>query len=34
MFAEAYMKCEPGAVRKLTMSEMKDGTITLKEISK
>jgi hypothetical protein len=28
------MKCEPGAVRKLTMSEMKDGTITLKEISK
>ncbi len=34
MFAEAYMKCEPGAVRKLTVSEMKDGTITLKEINK
>ena len=34
MFAQAYMKCEPGSVQKLVMNELKDGTITLKEISK
>jgi DNA polymerase III alpha subunit len=34
MFAEAYMKCEPGSIQKLIMNELKDGTITVKEISK
>jgi hypothetical protein len=34
MFAEAYMKCEPGSIQKLLMNELKDGTITVKEISK
>ena len=34
MFAEAYMKCEPGSIQKLLMNELKDGTITVKEINK
>lgn len=32
MFAEGFMKCEPGSVRKLVMNELKDGTIALKEV--
>ena len=32
MFAEGYMKCEPGNVKKLVMNELPDGTIALKGI--
>jgi len=32
MFAEGFMKCEPGTVKKLLMNELKDGTIALKEV--
>jgi DNA polymerase III alpha subunit len=31
-FAQAYMKCEPGSVVKIVLSETKDGTTILKEI--
>jgi hypothetical protein len=32
MFAEGYMKCEPGSIKKLVMNELKDGTVALREV--
>jgi len=32
MFAEGFMKCEPGSIQKLVMNELKDGTISLREV--
>lgn len=32
MFAEGFMRCEPGSVKKLVMNELKDGTIALKGV--
>jgi DNA polymerase-3 subunit alpha len=32
MFAEGYMKCEPGTIKKVLINELKDGTIALKGI--
>ena len=31
-FAQGYMKCEPGSVRKLALSDTKDGSMVLKEV--
>jgi DNA polymerase III alpha subunit len=31
-FADAYMKCEPGSSVKIVTDELKDGTISLKEV--
>ena len=31
-FAQAFMKCEPGSIRELTLGKTKEGTITLQEV--
>jgi hypothetical protein len=31
-FAQAFMKCEPGSIRNLTLGKTKEGTITLQEV--